>query len=157
MNVPRGIRNFNPGNVKHFPGNRWIGLAPESEWGDEKTFCVFTAPWWGIRVTAYLLRKHYEKRGCDTVRKLIAQYAPKEENDVDAYAGYVAKALGVEPDERLEYLGFRALQKMLPAIVQFENGIQPYSWEIEAGILLAQVEPREIVYYPRDEEMGYAD
>ena len=44
----RGIRNFNPGNIKDF-GIPWNGLAaPEQmtlEQKQEMTFCVFTGPW----------------------------------------------------------------------------------------------------------------
>ena len=40
--IPRGIRNHNPGNIRH--GDKWQGLSAEQT---DSSFCVFDAPEYG--------------------------------------------------------------------------------------------------------------
>ena len=47
--LPRGIRNNNPGNIRH--GANWQGLNPKGR-DIDSAFCVFTAPIYGIRALA---------------------------------------------------------------------------------------------------------
>lgn len=156
MNTPRGIRNNNPGNVKHF-GVDWVGLVDESERIDN-TFCEFTHPWWGIRALARILRNYYYKRNLTTVAEIIGRYAPKgDRNDESAYAGFVARSIGVQPDDELPAMGFTQLRDIIPAIIKFENGVQPYEQgEILTGIVLEGTEPKEVRYYSNG-DVDYAD
>lgn len=158
MSVPRGIRNNNPGNIEHNPANDWLGLAPLDEWGDEKRFCVFTHPHFGIRVTAYLLHKYYHTYGLTSVYEMLKRYAPKKENDTLAYARFVAGYMGVKHDAPLERFGWAELREMIPGVIRFECGVQPYTWEIEAGIVGVPVLPDEIRYIPDlgNERVAYA-
>ena len=50
--LPRGIRNNNPGNIRH--GANWLGLNPNGR-NIDSAFCVFTAPVYGIRALAKVL------------------------------------------------------------------------------------------------------
>ncbi len=49
---PRGIRNNNPGNIRH--GENWQGLNPNSR-SIDAAFCVFNTPVAGIRALAKVL------------------------------------------------------------------------------------------------------
>jgi hypothetical protein len=131
--LPRGIRNNNPGNIER-TGTRWRGMAADQS-GDPR-FVVFEAPEWGIRAMARILRRDIEA-GRNTVRQLINKWAPPSENDTGAYVRAVARALGIDPDQPI---GVEALPRLLRAIVQHENGIDPYPPEVYArGLELERI------------------
>ena len=123
--TPRGIRNHNPGNLRR--GTPWVGLSPTQT---DPDFWQFTAPVWGLRALARLLLNYEAWYGLNTVRKIIARYAPESENNTDAYAQAVASALGVGPDDLIHVR--ERLPELVPAIVKHENGMQPYSAELIA-------------------------
>ena len=135
----RGIRNNNPGNIR--VGDDWRGLA---EWADmtasqknEKSFCVFIAPVYGIRALARLLLTYQLRYSLDTVRLIIDRYAPDTENDTNAYAEHVAIQTGFGIDESISLREPQKMHKMLSAIITHENGSNPYTHEIEDGMVLA--------------------
>ena len=93
--LPRGIRNNNPGNIRH--GSNWQGLNPNSR-NIDPAFCVFTSSVYGIRALAKVLINYKKIHGLNTVRQIISRYAPPNENQTTAYIQSVAKQLGVVPD-----------------------------------------------------------
>lgn len=128
-NAPRGIRNRNPGNVKRSSSN-WLGKVPHSQ-STDPTFEQFTDPKWGLRVIAYLLLVYQRDKGKRTVRALISEpggWAPSNtDKNPASYANYVANAIGVPVDAYIDLFARDALLAgMVQAIVQFENGQQPY-------------------------------
>lgn len=128
---PRGIRNHNPGNIRH--GAKWQGMADVQS---DAAFVTFKAPEWGIRAMARILVKYQSDYGLHTVRAIIHRWAPPVENDTDAYVLQVAKALGVDPDQPIDV--WARLPQLIPAIIKHENGKQPYSAAtIQQGIDLA--------------------
>lgn len=127
--TPRGIRNHNPGNIDR-TAERWQGMAADQS--SDKRFVVFTAPVWGLRALAKVLLSYQRKHGLRTPAAIIGRWAPPVENDTGAYARQVAKALGVGVNDRIDLQQPAALQRILPAIVQHENGQQPYSVELIA-------------------------
>jgi hypothetical protein len=136
--VPRGFRNNNPGNIEK--GATWQGLSTEGDW--EPRFAVFKAPEWGIRAIARILITYRDKHGINTVRGIIDRWAPPIENDTPAYAAHVAGLLKVSTDEIIDVTEYRYMRPLVAAIIQHENGSQPYSDElIKKGLILAGVEP----------------
>lgn len=121
VNQPRGIRNNNPGNIRI--GDKWQGLAPNQT---DPDFCVFVAPVWGIRAIAKILIG-YDKRGWNTVKKIISRWAPASENNTKAYIAAVAQAVGVEPDEVLDVDATHVMLPLVKAIISHENGQCPYT------------------------------
>lgn len=117
--LPRGIRNNNPGNIER-TGTRWRGMA-EDQSADPR-FIVFESPLWGLRAIARVLRT-YRRRGIDTVRSIIARWAPPHENPTEAYIAAVAARLGKPADAPVTDADMIPLME---AIVQHENGVQPY-------------------------------
>lgn len=131
--VPRGIRNNNPGNIRH--GDSWVGLAPQQSDG---SFCVFLSPEYGIRAMAKLLRTYQKRYNLNTVAALIRRWAPPVENNTAAYVRIVAKALGVGEEEWIDVT--EKLPLLIPAIIKHENGYNPYDpVVIERGIAMALV------------------
>lgn len=126
---PRGIRNYNPGNLER-NATRWQGMAQDQS-GDPR-FIVFAHPKWGIRAIARTLITYQDARRAndgsriDSVRELIERWAPAAENDTDSYAKQVAKALGIGPDdETLDVYDFATMRALVQAIVRHENGPGP--------------------------------
>lgn len=116
MTAPRGIRNNNPGNLRH--GQPWLGLADEQS---DKDFCTFKEMRYGIRALIKLLLTYRTKYSLITVRGVINRWAPPSENDTSAYITAVARALNVGPDDELPLTRdtYLALAK---AIAAHENG-----------------------------------
>ena len=121
--IPRGIRNHNPGNIDR-TAERWQGMAADQS--SDKRFVVFSAPVWGLRALAKVLLSYQRKHSLRTPAAIIGRWAPPSENDTGAYARQVAKTLGVGVDDRIDLHQPDTLRRMLPAIVQHENGQQPY-------------------------------
>ncbi|TLI63226.1 structural protein [Escherichia sp. E1130] len=123
----RGIRNNNPGNIRW--GDEWKGLVPETQRTD-KSFCQFKSAEYGIRAMIIILRNYQRKHGLCTISDIINRWAPTNENDTQAYINSVAKATGVDPDQRIDTSDSRFMMKLLQAIIQHENGDQPYSFDV---------------------------
>ena len=131
-NLPRGIRNNNPGNIRH--GANWQGLNKEGRKIDP-AFCVFIHPVYGIRALAKVLLNYKRIHNLNTVRQIISRYAPPNENQTKAYIQAVAKQIGVYPDTIIDIEERGVLTVFIKAIIRMENGIQPYSTEtIQEGI-----------------------
>jgi hypothetical protein len=114
--LPRGLRNNNPGNIRHNRANRWQGAAvPQSD----DAFVQFVDMVSGVRALAVVL-KNYQRQGLNTVRKIIGRWAPPTENDTGSYVLAVARALGVDPDARIDVQA--QLPKLVRAIARHENG-----------------------------------
>jgi len=122
--LPRGIRNNNPGNIRH--GSNWQGLNPNSK-NIDPAFCVFTSSVYGIRALAKVLINYKKIHSLNTVRQIISRYAPPNENQTTAYIQSVAKQLGVVPDTVIDIEERGILTVFIKAIIRMENGIQPYS------------------------------
>ena len=119
----RGIRNNNPGNIRHL-GLDWQGLANPPSDG---AFCIFSEPKWGLRALAVLIRNYKRKHGINTIAGIIARFAPSTENDTAAYIRAVCAAVGRGPDEPLDTENEVILWPLMKAIIKHENGQQPYT------------------------------
>lgn len=133
MSQIRGIRNNNPGNLVH-TADQWEGMSATQT---DASFVQFTAPEWGIRAMTRVLRSYFD-RGLDTITKMISSWAPPSENDTAAYIAAVSAATGLAPDDQIASFDAIAPQ-LVDAIIQQENGIQPYPAALIAqGISLEQ-------------------
>ena len=130
--LPRGIRNNNPGNIRH--GAHWLGLNPNGR-NIDSAFCVFESPVLGIRALAKVLINYKKIHGLNTVRQIVSRYAPPNENQTAAYIQTVAKQLEVYPDTKIDIEKRGVLTVFIKAVIRMENCIQPYSDEtIQKGI-----------------------
>lgn len=144
--LPRGISNCNPGNIERQPGVRWQGQADDQS-GDPR-FVVFESSKWGIRAIARVLITYQDARQArdgsriDTIREIIARWAPPGENRTDAYARHVAALMAIGEDDTLDVYDFMVMKSLVKAIITHENGVNPYpDATIEAGLRLAGVVP----------------
>lgn len=123
----RGIRNNNPGNIK--VKDDWQGLAPISQrlkfQKDEHTFNVFSDSIFGIRALMRTLRT-YGRRGDNTVKKIIRNWAPPSENNTIEYIFSVCEQTGFDADEPIDVEIFLVGRLLAQAIIKHENGYAPY-------------------------------
>lgn len=128
--TPRGIRNNNPGNIRH--GENWQGMT---EAQTDSAFIQFVSPEYGIRAMTRILNTYRVRYGLNTINGVIARWAPPTENNTGAYVLSVAQSLQIKPsdvikDDEVPYL--------IMAIIKHENGQQPYTLQtILRGIELA--------------------
>ncbi|EKF6769670.1 TPA: structural protein [Pseudomonas aeruginosa] len=140
---PRGIRNFNPGNIRHAKGTRWQGMSANQ---NDSAFVQFTGPQWGIRAIARTLITYQDKHALRTIRQIISRWAPPSENNTESYIRQVAARVGVAPDARIDVYDYRTMRTLVEAIVRHENGPGPLpegSWYgeglINEGLHLAGI------------------
>lgn len=127
---PRGIRNNNPGNIRH--GDSWRGMAANQP---DPAFVTFVAPEYGIRAMGKVLVNYERLHGLNTVAGIIDRWAPPTENNTHAYQLNVAERLGVGINDPIDVKA--KLPQLVPAIIQHENGLQPYMpATINAGLAL---------------------
>lgn len=143
-NLPRGIRNHNPGNIEW--GSPWQGLIPTSQKTDPR-FAQFKSSAWGIRALARTLITYYDKHGIKTIRQAINRWAPPHENVTSAYVRAVASAVGVGENQSVNFHDYSVLRPMVEAIIRHENGPGPLktanTWydnaTVEEGLRLAGI------------------
>ena len=116
----RGLRNNNPGNLIR-TSSAWQGKIPYAQSKDLK-FEQFTNVLYGLRAMFKDLITDINK-GKNTVRKLIYEYAPPNENDTELYIIKVCKSIGVKPDDVISKVNNQFLILLGRAIIKVELGI----------------------------------
>lgn len=131
---PRGERSNNPGNIVR-GSSPWEGEVS----GADARFASFATPEAGIRAMGKNLLAYQDGHGINTVEGIISRWAPSTENDTGAYVRAVSKAAGVGPRDKIDLHDPATLAGITKAIIQFENGRQPYSdQQISLGLAAAQ-------------------
>lgn len=115
----RGLRNNNPGNLIR-TADAWQGKIPFPQSKDTK-FEQFTSLKWGLRAMLKDLI-HDINKGKNTVTKLINEYAPKSENNTEAYIASVCKTIGVTPTQKITAINNQFLILLVRAILKVELG-----------------------------------
>lgn len=124
--LARGIRNNNPGNIRK-SNNQWVGKIK----GTDPDFETFDTAENGIRAIAVLLQT-YRNKGIKTPRAIVERYAPKNENNSDAYMKLLAGKLGIGVDDSTENV---PMENIVKAIISIENGTVPYTLsQIKTGV-----------------------
>ncbi len=144
--VARGLRNRNPGNLRHVPSNAWQGEIEPDAGG----YCRFDTDHHGLRACALDVLTKW-RRGLTSVRQIIAVYAPVSENPTERYVAAVAGALGVDPDQALALDAPAELAGLLRAIVRQECGTVPYAADeliAASAAALAAAHPRAAAPFP---------
>ncbi|WP_222844200.1 hypothetical protein [Saccharicrinis aurantiacus] len=117
-NMPRGIRNNNPGNLI-YTNIKWNGKLPKAQ-NKDRRFEMFIAPEYGVRAMIKDLKNDINK-GKNTVPALISEYAPKHENNTSAYINTVCRDLKVSKTAKL-LPSQNTLRLLVLSISRVENG-----------------------------------
>jgi len=122
--LPRGIRNNNPGNIDQNGKNDWNGRDPweGSVKGDDSRFVTFATTEMGIRALGKLLRTYQNIHGLNTIEGIITRWAPPKENDTPAYIALVSRLTGIGPKQKINVNEMDTLYLLSRAIMIKENG-----------------------------------
>ena len=131
-----GMRLRNPGNIR--PGAGFFG-----EIGQDKGYAKFASDAAGLRAIQRLLETYGSKYGINTLRGLANRYAPPSDNNPTGnYIEFLSQQTGIGPDEPIN-LAERGAE-IIPAIIGFEQGKQPFSQEmINTAISAAQFDDED--------------
>lgn len=128
-NVPRGLRNNNPGNIRRSKDN-WQGLAKKQT---DPDFFQFESIAWGYRALMKTLQTYRRKYGLQTIAEMIARWAPADENDTAAYVRAVCREMQV-PESYVPDIDDRGTMCALTAsISRVENGVPAVMKDVEEG------------------------
>ncbi|KKZ18113.1 hypothetical protein AAY84_12230 [Serratia marcescens] len=131
-----GIRNNNPGNLRHAPN------ASGYTYTKDGVLVQFKTPEDGLSALSRQLML-YGDRNKNTLNDILPTFAPKGENNTKAYIDDVAKKTGLSPTEPLDLHSPEVLARIMPAIINHENGTQPFTYQqIEQSIQDSIVDPR---------------
>lgn len=127
MNIPRGIRNNNPLNIRH-SADRWEGARKEQT---DRSFVQFESMAYGYRAAWKVLESYWkyfkERREPFTVENIIRRWAPPTENDTEVYIRTVLRLTSLGGKERLPrpFMGIALdkLGRLLKAMMVMECGI----------------------------------
>lgn len=119
--LPAGMRNNNPGNIKYFKGLNYPGLVGPSENTDQgDPQMLFDTPQSGMNA-AYTLALRKYQGGKRTARDIIAGDMGWTPGNVAA-ADNIARTMGVNPDEDLVLTDPSRMQAFLRALTLQEHG-----------------------------------
>ena len=117
--LPLGLRQRNPGNIR--PGAGFIG-----ETGTGSGYSTFGSDDEGLRAIQRLLMTYGDKYDIRTLRQLANRYAPPSDNNPTGnYIDFLSEKTGIDPDAEINLA--ESGSSIIPAIVGFEQGQQPYS------------------------------
>lgn len=131
LDLPRGVRNNNPLNIKYNSANDWRGQTG----ADGDGFAVFDTPENGIRAAARILG-NYGASGINTVDDIIARWTSGDSPEIQsAYVSHIVGELGLSADYPIDSGLYPSL---LAVMIKHENGQQPYSEsQIKNGVMAA--------------------
>lgn len=117
-NLPRGVRNNNPGNLRYSPLNDWKGKIPITQ-NTDGAFEQFIEWRYGIRALLVLLKGYIFRYG--TIETMLKHYAPNSENNTALYIQRVVSDTGIPGDQVLSSTR-ETLLKLAISISRHENG-----------------------------------
>jgi hypothetical protein len=126
--MSRGLRNCNPGNIR-LSKTTYLGEVRPSQ---DRAFKQFSTMAWGYRAMFVLLHT-YRKRGCRTLRQMIARYAPPSENNTEEYIASVSRWAGVFDDVELDTLDPAVMIPVVSAMSRMENGAVAVEADVREG------------------------
>ncbi|MGL4853201.1 MAG: structural protein P5 [Phocaeicola sp.] len=130
--LPRGLRNNNPGNIRNSEATDWKGEVSSSTKND-KSFEEFKDMPHGYRALIKLLQNYRLKHNCQTIVDFISRWAPKHENDTNAYIQRVCKEMQV-PTTYVPDIYDKATMCAFAAVISLvENGVKANMPCVEAG------------------------
>lgn len=127
--MSRGLRNNNPGNIRRSKA-RYRGEVLPSQ---DPCFRQFATPAWGYRAMFVLLDTYRIRHGLDTVRGMLARWAPPAENRTAEYVRTVCGRTGIPADRRLDTRDPKTMIPLVAAMSYVENGVAADSAAVRRG------------------------
>lgn len=126
--LPRGLRNNNPGNIRR-NSDVFQGEVNPSR---DKEFKQFTNMAHGYRAVFRILSNYYRNYHLKTIRKMIGRWAPENENNTSAYVSLVSKYAGIGPDDTISF-DREQMIRIVAGMSRVENGREADMSEVIAG------------------------
>ena len=127
--LPRGLRNYNPGNIR----KNNIVYAGEIVPSQDDEFKQFVTMAYGYRAMFVVLYTYQHRYGLDTIARMIARYAPENENNTAAYIDAVADRSGVPANCHITATNGDVMIPIVAAMSAVENGVEAKMHEVEEG------------------------
>lgn len=119
QNLPRGLRNNNPLNIR-ISSIQWQGKIAENTDG---AFEQFISLEYGLRAGLVNIRTYIKRDRLDSISVIIPRWAPAlDGNDVRAYVRLVSNKSGVPATRRLSYNDRFELCRIVWAMAWVECG-----------------------------------
>lgn len=115
--IPRGIRNNNPLNIRI--GNTWLGEIPNPT---DSEFEQFVSVIYGLRAGFIILRRYIRRYGRNTISKIVHAWAPSIENNCENYIRIVCHHSGIDPAEPILYENKATMCALVSAMCIAECG-----------------------------------
>ena len=127
--MPRGLRNNNPLNIR-ISTDKFVGEVRPSQ---DKAFKQFDTMAHGYRAAFRVLRTYINNYKCDTIRKIISRWAPKNENHTENYIKVVSERSGITADEPILADNREMMIRIVAAMSFVENGREADMVEVLDG------------------------
>ena len=127
--MPRGLRNNNPLNIR-ISTDKFVGEVQPSQ---DKAFKQFDTMAHGYRAAFKVLRTYINNYKCDTIRKIISRWAPKNENHTESYIKVVSERSGITADEPILADNREMMIRIVAAMSFVENGLEAVMSDVIRG------------------------
>lgn len=132
-NLPRGLRNNNPGNIR-INGDLFQGEVRPSK---DKSFKQFETMAYGYRAMFVILRNYIRNYKLDTIRKMISRWAPpKDNNHTEAYIKAVSDYAGIPADDPINVNDREQMIRIVAGMSKVENGREADMPDVITGWIL---------------------
>ena len=134
--LPRGIRNNNPLNIRYVERNKWKGRRETNTDGE---FEQFESMKWGIRAAYILIHNYIHIYGLQSIKAIVSRWAPAEDgNDPDSYAERVRELMEkCSVNYRLDFSNGADMVRLVYAMAIVENGTRLGYHAIMEGYAMA--------------------
>lgn len=126
--LPRGLRNNNPGNIRR-NSDVFQGEVNPSR---DQQFKQFKSMVHGYRAVFKILSNYHRVYKLNTIRKMIDRWAPENENNTAAYVSLVASYSGIGPDDLLSF-DREQMIRIVAGMSKVENGRDAVMSDVIAG------------------------
>ena len=116
-NIPRGIRNNNPLNIRI--GNVWLGEVREPT---DPDFEQFISMFYGVRAGFVIMRRYIKHYKRTTIPAIISAWAPASENNTQRYIDNVSQLSGIPIDAQLDFNDEERMVALVDAMIVQECG-----------------------------------
>lgn len=116
-NLPRGLRNNNPLNIKYSPSNKWQGKILDNTDGEFEQFETLV---YGFRAALFLIRKYMRRYGFCSVRAIVHRWCP--DATADSYVSQVCYRTGLAPSDVIVFEDKELMIDLVLAMAGVENG-----------------------------------
>jgi hypothetical protein len=127
--IPRGLRNNNPGNIR-INSDLFQGEIRPSK---DKSFKQFETMVYGYRAIFKILRSYYNNYHFDTIRKMITRWAPPKENHTEKYIKTVSEYAGIPADDPIDINNREMMIRIVAGMSKVENGVEAVMSDVIAG------------------------